>query len=340
MVLFVTVPVFLAGCSNKERAAAVRAVSEEYRVPNDKQLIIYTSHKEEVYLPIIREFENRTGIWVEIHAGGTAEMFDEVRNASREGACDIMFGGGIESFEAQKDLFMPYVVSEKEKLDPAYLSEDDSWTPFTELPLVFIYNNKLVSAEEAPKKWSDLFDERWKGQIAFADIHNSGTSYTIVSTLSQITGREPGELIPAFIGQLEGRFLNSSGQIVPFVSNGNYTVGITLEETALKGIRAGYDISMVYPEDGTSTVPDGCAMVVNAPHSYNAGLFMDFVVGVDTQRYAMEEFCRRPVRNDLNPSEGLGAFTSFIFDIKRSAKDEKMIFDLWDEGSAKVWSSQ
>ena len=324
--------IFLTGCSS-QRKEEIRAISEKYRVPDEKQLIVYTSHKEEVYLPIIREFENRTGIWVEIHAGGTAEMFDEVRKVSAEGGCDIMFGGGIESYEAQKDLFLPYEASEKAGLDPGYLSPDNSWTPFTELPLVFIYNNKLISEDEAPHTWIDLFNSKWKGQIAFADLHNSGTSYTILSTISQVTGLRAENFMPIFMGQLGGKMLGSSGLVVPYVSNGNYSIGITLEETAMKGIRAGYDISMIYPEDGTSTVPDGCAIVVNAPHSYNAGLFIDFVVGTDTQEYAMDEFCRRPVRSDLTLAEGFGEIESINFDIVRSAREEELIFELWDKAA-------
>ena len=116
----------LSSCGNSERQTQIQYISEKYNVPEEKQLIVYTSHKEEVYLPIIREFENRTGIWVEIHAGGTAEMFSEVRNGLDEGKCDIMFGGGIESYEAQKDLFMPYETGDKAILDGNYLDEDNN----------------------------------------------------------------------------------------------------------------------------------------------------------------------------------------------------------------------
>ena len=87
---------------------------------------------------------------------------------------------------------------------------------------------------------------------------------------------------------------------------------------------------MTYPEDGTSTVPDGVAMVVNAPHSYNAGLFIDFVVGLDTQKYAMDEFCRRTVRTDIDPAESFGPIRRAEFDINRSAQDEESVFALWD----------
>lgn len=317
-------------CAKTERSTLISEISKRYSAPKDKQLIVYTSHKEEVYLPIIREFENRTGIWVEIHAGGTTEMFKEVREAAKEGACDIMFGGGIESYEAGKDLFMPYEVSDKEKLDQNCLSEGDSWTPFTELPLVFVYNNKLVSKEEAPSCWAELTTPKWKGQIAFADLHSSGTSYTILSTISQMSDKPVDEAVKSFIDNLDGRVVNSSGQVISQVAAGSYLFGITLEETAQKSIKAGDDISMVYPKEGTATVPDGVAMVKNAPHSYNAGLFIDFVTGYDTQVYAMDEFFRRPVRTDIVLPEGYTAIDSIDFDIEKSAAEEETIFEIWD----------
>lgn len=42
------------GCSQTQE--------EIYQIPEDKKLVIYTSHKEDVYEPIIKEFEERTGI--------------------------------------------------------------------------------------------------------------------------------------------------------------------------------------------------------------------------------------------------------------------------------------
>ena len=33
------------------------------KVSAEKRLTVYTSHKQEVYAPIIKEFEERTGIW-------------------------------------------------------------------------------------------------------------------------------------------------------------------------------------------------------------------------------------------------------------------------------------
>ena len=273
------------------------------------------------------EFENQTGIHVEIHAGGTTEMFKEVREASKNSACDIMFGGGIESFEAAKDLFIPYDTIDKDKLDQKYVSKQGCWTPFTELPIVFVYNNKLVRKTEAPQTWEDLLNPKWQGQIAFADLHSSGTSYTILSAISQLYSEDE---LTRFIKNLDDHVLSTSGEIIPYVSNGTFLVGITLEETAKKNILAGDDITMVYPKDKTVSVPDGVAMVKNSPHSYNAGKFIDFVTGYDTQKYAMNRLSRRPVRTDIPLTVGYDSIEEMDYDIEKAAKDEESIFALWD----------
>ena len=69
------------------------------KVSEEKRLTVYTSHKQEVYAPIIKEFEERTGIWVEVVPGGTTELLERIREEGEKGSCDVMFGGGVESYE-------------------------------------------------------------------------------------------------------------------------------------------------------------------------------------------------------------------------------------------------
>ena len=52
-------------------------------IPPENRLIVFTSHKPEVYAPIIKEFELRTGISVEVQAGGTTEMLEKIKKWRR-----------------------------------------------------------------------------------------------------------------------------------------------------------------------------------------------------------------------------------------------------------------
>ena len=76
------------GCARNGNALAQYAPDEADR------LTVYTSHKQEVYEPIITEFENRTGIWVTVETGGTNELLERIASETGSPVCDIMFGGG------------------------------------------------------------------------------------------------------------------------------------------------------------------------------------------------------------------------------------------------------
>lgn len=312
--------------------ASCGTAQEETVVPilEEKRLVIYTSHKEEVYAPIIKEFEERTGIWVELHTGGTSELLEEIAAGNGEFTCDIMFGGGIESYSAYKNCLEPYVCSRNDRIKEQYRSGDGSYTPFTELPIVLIYNNKLVDASHVPAGWQALFYEYWRGNIAFGDPLKSGSSYTMLATMIQVMGMEPEVTLKQFAGMLNYTVSAGSGEAVEEVANGSRAVGLTLEETALKAIAKGADISIVYPEEGTSSVPDGCAIVKGAKHEENARQFIEFIVGDDVQQLAVDRLYRRSVLENMQESAEPG-MKIVDFDVELAGSRREEVLKLWTE---------
>ncbi len=282
----------MAGCGPKGPDTAVYAPAEGER------LVIYTSHKEEVYQPIVKEFEQRTGIWVDVVAGGTNELLERIQKEADSPAADVMFGGGVESLASYRDCFAPYTCAEAEEIQDRFRDPEDLWTPFSALPVVLVYNTKLVRPGQVGR-WSDLFSSQLRGRIAFADPAVSGSSFTALATLLQAVSGEDERLLQGLAENLGGRQLEGSGEVVQSVAGGTDLVGVTLEETALKRIAAGDNIALVYPEEGSSCVPDASALIRGAAHSENARLFLDFTASREVQQLLTEEFCRRPVRRDV-----------------------------------------
>lgn len=268
------------------------------------QLTVYTSHKKEVYGPIVKEFQERTGIWVRVEEAGTNELL--ARIAGESGVCDVMFGGGVESLEAYADCFVPYRTAEATALDPAFCSPDDLWTPFSALPLVFLYNTKLLTAETAPQSWSALLDAQWAGRVAYADPGVSGSCYTALATAIQALPEwEQDETVAAFAAVAGDSLLDSSIAIYTGVSEGSFAVGVTLEESAMKQVKLGKDVAFLYPADGSSAVPDGTAIVKGGRNPEGAKRFVDFTVSHDVQRLLANQMSRRSVRFDVAPAPGL-----------------------------------
>lgn len=270
----------------------------------EERLVIYTSHKEEVWWPIVKEFEERTGIWVDVVEGGTNELLEQISEEQEAPKADVMFGGGVESLESYRDCFTPYTCAGAGAILDSFRASDDLWTPFSSLPVVLIYNTKLVDSARVTG-WHDLLSPAFRGKIAFADPGISGSCFTGLVTLLYALGGQQDTTLSRFARNLDGRLLDGSGAVLTAVAGGTDWVGVTLEETALKRIAAGDDIALVYPDDGTSSVPDGSALVKGAPHGENAKRFLDFTVSRDVQQLLVSQFYRRSVRDDVTPVQEL-----------------------------------
>lgn len=315
----------LCGCTGTTGDETHYAPDEAHR------LVLYTSHKEEVWLPVVTEFENRTGIFVEVVTGGTNELLGRIRQEAGAPRADVMFGGGVESLESYTDCFMPYRCASRDKLLPRCCSPEDLWTPFSSLPVVLIYNTKLVSPQELTG-WQDLLSPRFTGRIAFTDPSISGSCFTALVTYLCAMDMEHEEAMQTFARQLAGRQLDSSGAVLTAVADGTDLVGVTLEETALKRIAAGDDIAMVYPVEGTSCVPDGSALIAGAPHSANAKRFLDFIAGQDVQQLLTDRFYRRSVRQDIAPAAQLlplNQLPSVDYDVSWASQNRESLLSGW-----------
>lgn len=300
-------------------------IGEMYPFDKNNHLVVFTSHKENIYQPIITEFEERTGIWVEVISGGTNELLEQVKSLDgKDGG--IFFGGGVDSLQAYADCFLSYVPKNAEQLQDAYASADDSWTLFSSLPIVIIYNDKLVYSSNVPTSWEELFLEKWKGKIAFADPRKSGTSYTALATMLQLFEEDSRATIRRFVYNLDGNISESSAAVLDDVISGKRLIGITLEEIANKRIAQGADIGIVYPKEGVTAVPDGCAILKGASNVENAKLFVDFVISYDVQNYIVDECFRRSVRTDIETNL---LESEIAYDLIWASEHQDEVLDSW-----------
>lgn len=296
----------------------------------EQRLVVYTSHKEEVYRPIIREFEERTGIWVELVTGGSYELLEQIEAEKDAPRADVMFGGGVESLESYRRLFQPTRCAHWSQITESLRQPEDCWTPFSALPLVLIYNTKLVDASQL-QGWEDLTRPEFRGKIAFADPTKSGSSFTAVTTVGLCCGEE---VMQTLAGNLDGCQLSSSGEVLTAVADGEALVGVTLEETALQRIAAGDNLALVYPREGTSCVPDGTALIAGAPHRENAEKFLDFTLSREVQRLLGSRFYRRSVRSDVAAANSLPAMETLNlvdYDPRWAAEHREEILRQWDD---------
>ncbi|AJY73433.1 ABC transporter substrate-binding protein [Paenibacillus beijingensis] len=293
----------LAGCGASDSGSGDSAQGGK-----KEKLTLYTPNGAEINNPIIKEFQDRTGIEVEMISGGTGDLLKRVQAEASSPQGDVFWAGGADSLEAYSKYFEPYRTAEYDSLLPQYTDKNDIYTPFAALPMIIMYNKDLVKAGEEPKGWADLTDPKWKGKIAYADPSKSGSSFTQLATFLTAFGKEDGkgwEFVKKFYQNLDGKILSGSGLVYKSVADKEFALGVTMEEAAERYIMGGANVGIIYPSEGTSSVPDAAALIKGAKHPDAAKKFIDFLVGKDVQELIGKEFNRRSVRKDATPLQGL-----------------------------------
>lgn len=312
----------LAGCGNKnteqktQDTADVTDATEETASTSSDELVVYSPAPEGLLNMIIQEFQDETGVKVELIQAGSGELLTRIQSESENPLADVMFGGGAESMEAYKAYFEAYESPEAANVNEAYRSTENLWTGAFVSPTVIMYNKNLVAENEVPKGWADLVDPKWKGKLAFADPTSSGSAYTTLSIL--LTAMDNGDggwdYIRKYVDTLDGNILSSSSAPHKGVSDGEYYMCITPEESVLQYIEAGADnIGIVYPEEGTGAVPSAISVVKGAPNSENAKKFVDFVLSKEVQSKIPDHLYRQ-VRTDLDEAGDFVPLSDILLD--------------------------
>lgn len=331
----------LAGCGSSttgsSETSSTASASQSATSQSSKHVTVYSPHPADPLNAGIKEFQEKTGITVDLVAAGTGELLKRVEAESGNPLCDVFWGGGADSLASYSKYFETFIPTDIKNIDTQYVSKDNLWTGESPLPMVIMYNKKLVGESDVPKGWADLTGEKFKGKIAYADPAKSGSSYTILCTMLTAFGKDDGkgwEFIEKLVANLDGKILSSSGDVYKKVSDGEYSVGLTLEKEAIKYVKAGADVGIVYPSEGTSAVPDGIAIVKGAANKENAEIFANFVLSKECQTMMATDFARRTVRLDTDPPEGLPAMKDIKFvdyDFGWASSEKTKIMEKWKE---------
>lgn len=348
--------VLLTGCGRR---------TETPEFPAKEDLIVCTDLEAAVYEPVVKEFEERTGLSVKVLADTTDEIrsrfAQEQSEGSRDGShgaqpgekkagrrpagkgsvlepakqqnWDLAFGVTTELLEAYSELWEPYESTQENMIAEKFRSQDYSWTGFSVLPLVIMYNTNVVTYRELPSGWESLLEPRWQGRVAFADPKVSDISQAALA--AAVLASPEGENYPVSLAaNLNYKVLDSLTQVNEGILDGRYSVGVTTEEAAQALRSSGADIDYIYPEDGTLVVLEGTAVRAGCGHKETAKQFLDFTAGKEVQKILSVSRSRRSVRTDVAAEKGMDPFDRLPFldaDSKMVSGEKREALAVWEE---------
>jgi iron(III) transport system substrate-binding protein len=172
---------------------------------------------------------------------------------------------------------LPYKPKNLNELIDAFkpFNDPDGTFVATAAGLVLInYNTSLVADKDAPKKWTDLLDPKWKGKITMGHPGFSGYVGTWVVQMKKLYGWDYFKKLEANKPRI-GRSINDT---VTMLNAKESWVGAGPSATTLQSKDKGNPVAVVYPEDGSILMVSPSSILKNAPAPSTAKLFMEYLL--------------------------------------------------------------
>lgn len=227
------------------------------------------------------------------------------------------------SFDTPKFAELP---KEAIPTDKSYVYFRNSWA-------IIGYNTNVIPAADAPKKWEDLLDPKFKGKLAWPDNASTGGP-RVITHFRKMWGEEKAL---EFLKSLQTQGIRTVGG-----NAGSQMAQLVAGETPmLVGIAAsliGDDIAKGAPLGGVNPSPtitraSALALMKDAPHPYAAMLLIDFLLDKDTGQKILQQGSTVPIHPAVPAPESVAFADPVKLGLQQiylSSQEEK---DMLDESS-------
>jgi len=294
----------------------------------DGRVTFYTSMELQTAEKISRAFEAVfLGISVQVERNGCERLF---RRLAQERASGIRAADAIECSDItallswkRQGWLTPFVPADVAEKWPADQRDPDGYFAaerFTLSPIA--YNTKLVKAEDAPKSFADLLDNKWTGKIVKARPGYSGTVLTVTFELSRYLG---WDYLKA-LGQQHVMQVQAAADAPKAVAQGTGPVTADgLEYVVLQSRDQGEPIEPIYPSEGTPSISSGAGVIVDAPHPNAARLLIAWLSSRDGQQLLVDTDWFRSFDPDVKPRAGMKPISEITLMTADPSAQEKAV---------------
>lgn len=220
--------------------------------------------------------------------------------------CDVFSSTDVGHYVrlAAEGRFVKYTPEAESKIVPAFQNFDPAGYYHTTSAglVVLTYNTSKVKPEEAPKKWQDLLDIKWKGKVSTGHPGFSGYVGTWVLMMKNLYGWSYFDKLEKNKPQI-GRSINDT---VTALNAGERQVAAGADGSTLFSAARGNPLAVSYPSDGSVLIIAPSAIMKGTKHPNAAKLFMEYLLSVEAAKINAKHFAI-PLRPEVPSPPGAKA---------------------------------
>ena len=298
---------------------------------DEPDLVVYCSLDQEFGEPLIRQYEQETGLKVrvefDVEANKNVGLALRVREERERPRCDVFWSNEFAMVVAlaEDGLLFPYASPSAANIPARFRDPEHRWHGFAARARVYIVNTNLVDPASI-QTMDDLLDPRFAGKVAMARPL-AGTTITHMAALYQVMGEPAARSYLERIALLarEGKLnlANGNAHVMRLVSEGQAAFGWTDTDDYNVAREKGLPVAAVYPDKdgvGTMLIPNTICIPAYAPRKEAAQRFVDWVLTERTEAaLAASRSAQIPVRASVpRPAHVVGAeaFKPMDYDLR------------------------
>jgi iron(III) transport system substrate-binding protein len=265
----------------------------------EKEFSWYTSLSTRESQQILVAFEKRypfiTTKLTRMTSERVVERFSTEFRANRLVADSIDVGDFELELLRRKGMLQAYYSPSAARFDERLIQPEGYWVATRFAFIVLGYNTRLVKRSEAPRRYEDLLDAKWKGKIA---IERNYTEWFMA--LMQYWGEDKGKVFFQKLGQQGLRIRTGQTLMAQLITAGEDPLA-TITNHSIESLRhQEAPVEWVSLEPVIGKTP-ASALSKNAPHPHAAMLFLDFFLSKEGGQKIIREMQRIPTHPEVAP---------------------------------------
>jgi iron(III) transport system substrate-binding protein len=299
------------GETTGEETTGEETTVSEPLTPGEDVLVIYSGRSEELVGDIFEQFEERSGIDVQVRYGDTAELAATILEEGENSPADIFFAqdpGALGALDDEGRLTkLPQGILDR--VPDKFRADDGDWVGTSGRARVVAYNTEELSEDELPDSIFDFTDPEWEGKIGWAPTNGSFQAFVTAlrvlegedrarEWLEGIEANRPFEY-PDNLTAVEGV---ASGEVQVAFVNHYYLYQVMEEQGEDLPVRNYY---LKDGDPGALVLAAGAGILDTAENPEAARSFLEYALSEEAQQYFADETFEYPLIEGVEINEEL-----------------------------------
>lgn len=282
--------------------------------PDDGTITVYSGRAESLVGPLIEQFEQDSGIDVQVRYGDTAQMAAQLLEERDRTPADVFYAqdAGALGAVAKAGLFSTLPDQLLEQVPEPYQARSGEWVGITGRSRVLVYHPDLVSEDELPASVFELTEPQWRGRLGVAPTNGSFQAF--VTGMRVQHGEEATADWLAGIAANDPQIRENNIAIVGDVNDGRIDAGLVnhyylYERAKEDGVPADALTARNYTfpggDIGAMVNVSGVGVLSHSAADQDVQAFLDYLLSPAGQTYFTEQTSEYPMVGGVTVPAGL-----------------------------------